>query len=137
MAQDPDGFGHVYRIAVHMPGSGCVGYGGFAYSHSLDKDVSLYKSGEDVDAYECACDRVAGVDYGDVEQSVAYRSSGRYVGVVAVLRGIAYRNYECLDLHLMTAGGYGVMLRGITYVFSNSGTDVGGEAASLHVGEVV
>ena len=85
MAFDSNLLRHVHRIPVHVSGSRILTDNCLFHLHGLYKHITFQITREQIHADNGTCQGVAGMYYGDVQQTVTYGGVGGDICVVAVL----------------------------------------------------
>lgn len=52
------------------------------------------EAGKHVDTHKSLRDNIAGMNNGDIKLAVGHRGVGRYKGIIAILRSVAYHHQE-------------------------------------------
>ncbi len=135
VAADVETVGHLHRFTVEMRRAAAFAlYHDIVGAECMDKHIALDHAGHHVDPDEGCRQGVARMDDGDIEKTVVDRGARGDVGVVAILRGIAYRHEEGALSQLLAVGTDGVVFRFIAGVCLECALDIGQLAACLLTG---
>ncbi len=77
----------------------------------LYEGIAVYIACHQVESENSGTQRIAGMDYSDVEEAVCDTCPGSYVGVVAILGGVAYSHEKSFFGDGDAIGTYSIYLR--------------------------